>query len=841
MIRDLRLAARTLMQAKGWTTVVVVCLALGIGANTAIFTAVNGLLLRKLPVEDPDTLVRLRHAGRNDMATDSSDYGFSGKDAHGRDIRTTFSYPMYQTFVDENRTMADLFACAPLGRVNVVVDGQADFASAFVSTGNYYRLLGITARLGRTILPEDDRPGAAPVAVISHRYWRSRFGGDRRAIDKVVLVNNVPVTIVGVLPPEFSGVQRAVSDGHDIAVPLLADLRLDTRGERLDEPTRWWLQIVGRLKPGATVAQVQANLEGVFRQTARAGMDTHLAALPADKRATAVNRTRTEVPHLIAGSGRHGVYEPREADLRSATILSVVVVLVLLLVCANVANLLLSRAAVRQKELSVRLSLGATRLRLIRQLLTESLLLAAIGGTLGIVVGYWGKQLLPPPAGQAPLDGAVLGFVVIVTALTGVLFGVVPAVRATRVNVSAALKETSRSIAGSRSLLGKALLVAQVAISLVLLVGAGLFLRTVANLRSVDVGFNPHNLVLFRITPALNQYDETRTRALYEETLARLKALPGVRAAALSHMGMLSGALNSTGIFVDGRTYEPGARTGNTIYRLVVAPGFFETMQIPLLAGRPLSERDHADAPKVAIINEAAARKYFPNENPIGRRFGGSIEESRAFEIVGVLRNVKYDSVRDEAPPTMYVPYMQHRVPSAVFEVRTAADPSSIVPAIRSLVREIDPNLPVMDVSTQVEQIERRFLQEKLFARAYSLFGGLALVVAAVGLFGLMSYSVSRRTNEIGIRIALGAQRGDVLRLVMHESMALVLVGMVLGVGVALVSGRFVATFLFGVAPRDAVTTTVASGLLAGVSALAAYLPARRASRVDPLAALRYE
>ena len=857
MLKDLRHAARMLMHVKGWTAVVVLSLGLGIGANAALFSAVNGMLLTKVPVRDADSLVRLRWMGRNDMVNSSSDYGSIDRAKYGGpkvNVRTTFSYPMYQQFVADNKTMIDVAAFAPFGSVNAMVDNQAELASAFVSSGNYYQLLGVNARIGRTIGPDDDKATAPPVAMVSSKYWHSRFGTDPAVIGKTIKVNGVLVTIIGVLPPDFTGVQKPIDDAPEISVPVALLPQLEPpapaapgstpQPPRLAQPTYWWLQIMGRLKPGATAEQVHGNLGTVFQNTARAGLTEYLGGLTDKERATSGNQNRTEVPRLLVESGARGIYDANSRDLRSVTILMVVVGLVLLIVCANVANLLLSRATARQKELSVRLSLGATRGRLMRQLLTESMLLAALGGALGILIGYWGRQLLPGPPGQTlPMDWKVIGFVAAVTLVTGVVFGIAPALRGTSMNVSSSLKETSRSVVAGRSLLGKSLLVVQVAISLVLLIGAGLFLQTLSNLRRVDVGFNPQNLLLFRVNPSLNRYDEKKTAALYHDLLERIGSVPGVRGVALSNPGLLSGSVNSTGIYVQGRVYNlaRGVNLDNGINRLVISPSFFEVMGIPIVLGRGFTERDDAAAPKVVVINEAAARKYFPNENPIGRKFGTGPETTGENEIVGVLHDAKYDSVRDATPPTMYVPYIQRRAGGAVFEVRTAGVPSSVMGAVREAARQIDSTLPLTDVSTQLEQIEGRLAQERLFAQAYALFGAMALFLASIGLFGLMSYNVSRRTNEIGIRMALGAQRTDVLRLVMKESMVLVAIGVVAGVGIAIASSGLVSTLLFGLPPRDIRSMLLAITVMVMVSALAGYLPARRASKVDPMVALHYE
>ena len=832
MLKDLRHGLRMLWQAKSWSAVVIVSLALGIGANTALFSAVNSMLLRKIPVGDPDSLVRLRWAGPRPMATSLIDYGFSRPEA-GQPVRATFSYSMFQQFIADNRTMSDLLAAAPINQVNVVVGDQPDLANAFVATGNFFHMLKVAATLGRPFGPEDDQPAASPVAVISHKYWHARFLGDPAIVGKSIRINNVPITVVGVIGPQFTGIRQPAEEPPDVFLPLVLEARLSEvelppgapLRPRLTQPAHWWLLVMGRLKPGVTPAQVQGNLEGVFRHSARTGTS------------------------LRVDSGSRGTYDVNTRETRSLIVISVVVVLVLLMVCANVANLLLSRAATRVKEVSVRLSLGATRTRLIRQLLTENVLLASIGGALGLVVGYWGKRLLPGAAGQpTTLSWEVLAFTAGVTFLTAIVFGIAPALRATGINVNQALKDNSRSIAGSRSWLTKSLLVAQVSISLVLLIGAGLFLRTVQNLRSVDVGFNPNSLVLFSISPHLSGYDDKRMLILYRDLLTRLRAIGGVQGVELTQPTLLSDSVTTTSVVAQGRTYKSTPVTDSRdrgqsrygIHQVIVSAGFFELMQMPMLAGRGFTEQDTESAPKVAVINEAAAREFFPNQNPIGQRLGTSGERSDELEVVGVLGDAKYNSVRDPAPATLYLPYQQRPVePSLV--VRTEGEPMSVVGAIREAVREIDPTLPITDVTTQIEQVEQRFQQEKLFARAYALFGGLALLLASVGLFGLMSYSVSRRTTEIGVRVALGAQRNHVLRLVLGESMLLVSIGIALGLGIAVGAGRLVENLLFEITPTDAFTMGMALTGMLIVAALAGYLPTRRALRVDPMLALREE
>ena len=566
--------------------------------------------------------MRFRYAGRNDMVTSSSGYGFLNKTPDGKDVRATFSYPMYQQFVADNRSMTDLLACAPFGRVNVFVDGQSEIANAFISSGNYYQMLGVSARIGRTILPEDDRPTATPVAVISSKYWHSRFGTDPAVVGKVIKVNNVPVTIVGVIAPGFSGIQQPVANPPDISLPLALDPQLSTNTgtgpPRVSQATYWWLQVMGRLKPGMSAAQAQGNLEGVFQQTARSGLEGYLESLSDEERSRSSNKSRTEVPRLLVEPGGRGFYDISTNEFRSVALLAVVVALVLLIVCANVANLLLSRATTQAEG-----ALGAAVAR--RDARAAGTPAAdrkpAAGGArrrLGVVVGYWGKQLLPGAADvPRPFDWRVLTFVFAVSGLTGLIFGILPALRGTGMNVNSALKETSRGVVGSRSWASKILLAVQVAISLVLLVGAGLFLRTLTNLRHVDIGFNPQNLLLFRVNPQLNRYDEKRTLALYGKCSTGCGAVPGVSAVALSAPALLSGSVNGTSIFVHGRAYAPDVRDrDNNINRLVVSPNFFDVMGIPVLSGRGFGDRDSDTAPKVVMINQAAAKKYFAKREP---------------------------------------------------------------------------------------------------------------------------------------------------------------------------------------------------------------------------------
>jgi predicted permease len=836
MLHDLKHAVRMLMQSKGWTLVVLLSLAIGIGATTALFTAVNGMLLQSVPLPEPEALVRLAAVGDNSMRRSSSDYGFS-QFHEGQSVRPSFSYAGWQALRQANQTLNDVAAFAPTDAINVIVKGTAEIASGFLVSGNFFNTLRVPVSMGRAIVEADDRPGAQAVAVISETFWRRRFGADPAVVGQAFRMNNTPVTIVGVTASSYTGVLRLGSAPPDVTIPFATDVQVNpSQAKRYQEPTSWWLLTMGRLKPGVTLPQVVGNLEGAFQASARAGMEAFINSLTPEQKGLSINQPRgASVPAFLARSAQHGMYDADRTSRRSAAIVSVVVTILLLIVCANVANLLLSRGSARHREISVRLSMGASRWRLIRQLLTESLLLSSVGGALGIAVAYWSKSLLPFGE-NAPIDLWVVLFVAGVTVLTGLLFGLGPAFRTTGVELASAMKESSRTVAGGRAWLGKSLLVVQVALSIVLLIGAGLFLRTLYNLRSVDVGFNANNLLMFRINPQANQYQNDRIPALYRRVNQELATLPGVQSVALTRTTLLSGGQSTTRIHIQGKA-EP-----NDIHVMSVSPEFFATLQIPVLAGRGFAERDLATPQSVVIVNQTAVKQFFDGPDAVGARLGSTPEGAAAgeHEVVGVIKDTKYSNLRDAAPPTMYR-VLRNDAASATVMVRTAGDPAAMIDSVRATLQKIDPELPLINVTTQTDQIEGRVAQERLFALAYTLFGALALLLASIGLFGLMSYNVSRRTSEIGIRMALGAQRTGVIGMILRESMLMVAVGAVIGLAGAFAAGRYIESVLFGLSKTDAWTIGAVIVLTTLVSLAAGYLPARRAARVDPMVALRYE
>ncbi|MEK6287808.1 MAG: ABC transporter permease [Acidobacteriota bacterium] len=844
--QDLRYGLRMLLKSKAFTVIAVLSLALGIGANTALFSLVDAVLLKMLPVKKPNELVLFSWLGgqrglsRGIMGSTKTD------PATGMRTSTSFSYLTFERFRDNNDTLSDVFAFAPLHQLNVSVDGQPEIATGQLVSGGYYPGLGVRATMGRTIAPDDDKAGASPVTVITHRYWQRRFGQDPEAVGKTVNINNVSFTIVGITAPEFMGASQ-VGWSPDLSIPFSMQPQVSPHESSLNGPWFWWLQIMGRMNSGVTTEQAAASFGSIFQQSAQEGWDAALARFPPQGQAQ--NPAPRDVPRLRGASGSQGMTELRSAYSQPLTILMVIVGFVLLIACANVANLLLARAATRQKEIAVRLALGASRWRLVRQLLTESVLLAILGGTAGALFAYWGKDMLltlrPWGGGELgvdlKIDLRVLGFTFAVSLATGLLFGLAPALRATKVDLTPALKDNARSVTGgTRSILTKSLIIVQVAMSLVLLVGAGLFVRTLRNLQNVDIGFNRENLLLFSVEPGLNGYDRPQMAQLYRRMTERLEAVPGVRSASVSLIPLLSGQAQTRSIDVQGNTSQP---TDNNDAKVnTVGAHFFETIEMPILLGRGLSERDEETSPRVAVINQMMARKYFGDENALGRRFGfGGPETSGQIEIIGVARDAKYTDMRSQSEPTIYLPYLQSIPRHATFIVRTFGDTSAMTAAIRDAVREVDSNLPLFDVKTQSQQADDSLTQERLFATLSGFFGVLALLLACIGLYGVMSYGVARRTNEIGIRMALGASAPRVTRMVMGETMLVVLIGVVIGLGAAVATTRLIASMLFGLAATDALTISFAVLLMVGVAAIAGYLPARRAARVDPMVALRYE
>jgi predicted permease len=834
-----------LLKAPGFTLVAVLSLALGIGANTALFSLVDTVLLKKLPVKDPEQLVIFEWMAGNSFRIPEID-GYTDLDkATGLQISTSFSYPAFQRLREQNQSLTELFAFEAVGRLNVQSDAQAEITSGQLISGNYYAGLGVAPLIGRTITDDDDKPTATPVVVLSYRYWQSRFALDKNIVGRQLNVNNIACTVVGVTPREFAGTLQ-VGESADLSLPMSLEPQLRANSDSmLAQPEAWWLQMMGRLKPGVTMEQARASLEGVFRQSA---LEME-AALPPPGKGQPQRLEEKDVPRLRLSGGSQGLNEEREQRQKSLWLLMGIVGLVLLIACANVANLLLARSEGRRKEIAVRLAMGASRWRLVRQLLTESLLLSALGGLAGTLIALWGKDalLILRPWGDAPmnvdleLNLRVLGFTMALSVLTGVLFGLAPALRATRVSLTMALKDSVKGSGGGtvRSLLTKSLVIAQVAMSLLLLVGAGLFIRTLRNLQKVDAGFNQQNLLLFRVDPRLNGYEKERLVNLYRQMFDRLEAVPGVSSATFSRQALLSGGRSTSSVFFPGAEVHEGIR--DSTHRHTVRSNFFETMQIPIMLGRSLSPQDDARSQRVAVINQAFAARYFPNQNPVGKRFGFNPDKSSDLEIVGVARDAKYNSLRDETPPTIYLSYLQEPLSGMNFEVRTLGNPSALVPAVRKAVSEVDNNVALFDIRTQVEQVSELLAQERLFTTMLSFFGLVAQLLAFIGLYGVMAYSVAQRTHEIGIRMALGAQAGDILKMVVSQGMILAVVGVGVGLGGAFYLTRLMANLFFGVTATDPLTFVSVTLMLATVALVACLIPARRATKVDPMVALRYE
>jgi predicted permease len=843
--QDIRFGLRGMRKNWGFTAIAVLSLALGIGANTALFSVVDAVLLKRLSVREPERLVLFNWLSGPKFAMATID-GYLDKDeATGLNTSTSFSYHTYQQFRAESRTLAEVFAFAPIDQLNVNAGEQAEITSGQLVSGSYYVGLGAPPLLGRVIDEGDDQATAEPVAVLSHPFWQRRFGGDAAVIGKSITINQVPVTIIGVAQPGFFGALN-IGEAPDISLPLAQEPRLRQGGlANLNEPWNWWLRVMGRLKPGVGYEQVRDELATVLHRTALEGWEQ----FPAEKKKEPDQQGERDLPVLRVDSGSQGLNDVRKGYEWPLRILQFVVGLVLLIACANVANLLLARATGRQKEVAVRLALGASRWRVLRQLLTESLLLALLGGVVGVIFAFWAKDLLVQwnpwgngqPVLNLNLDLRVLGFTTAVSLFTGLLFGSAPAWLALRVEVNPALKDGTRGSKGhSRSWFSKGLIVAQVAMSLVLLVGAGLFLRTLHNLQSVEVGFNSENLLLFRVDPRLNNYQDEKITRLYDDLVAQMERVPGVRSVTMSRHPLLAGSSSINGIYVQGQA--PRSERERRVWTQRVQANFFATMEMPLLAGRQLTPQDDRRAPKVAIINQTLARQFFGEENPLGQRFGyGAAENSGDIEIVGVVKDAYYTHLRYGIPPTVYLPYLQQTPSQMNFALRTTGDPLSFVAAVREAVREVDKNLPLFEIKTQSRQIEQGFAQEQSFARLTAFFALLALLLSSIGLYGVLAYSVTQRTHEIGIRLALGAPRLNVLMLIIRQGMWLVGLGAIIGLIAAFNLTQLVESMLFEVKPKQPTLFAGVALVLALVGLAACYVPARRAAKTDPMSVLRNE
>ncbi len=839
--QDLRYGMQTLRRNPGFTIVAVFSLALGIGANTAIFSLMDAVLIKMLPVRNPEQLFFLENEGVPKNFKNGS--RLSG------------------AFVEQLRDQREVLAgvCAIDGfrqRINVVVDGQADVAYAQVVSGGFFSTLGVKALLGRNIAEDDDRVhGANPVIVISYNYWQRRFASDPAIVGRSVAVNSHPFTIIGVTPPEFFGV--TVGESPDLWTTMMMIAQIYPGGSvdnYFNSPVG---AVLARLKPEITEQQAGAALTNLLYQSLMLPLMPDGGANLSPRRQQYL---RQQSVALKAAS--KGLSKLREQFSEPLRILMAAVGLILLIACANVANLLLARVTARQKEIAVRLALGASRFRLIRQLLTESMLLAFIGGALGLLFALWGGDFLLRLVGSGrdpvflnlTLDLRVLGFTAVASLLAGVLFGLAPAWRATRVDVTPMLKDGARSShGGSRPGLGKSLVVVQVALSLLLLIGAGLFARSLGKLKSLDAGINRENVLLFSTAPQIIGYQDRRQIAdLYKRMLERIKTIPGVRSASFSLQGLLGDHGSYFSVAVQGRVERPEDNTdgpgGAGIPSLCeVGPEYFETVGMTILRGRDFTAQDDENAPRVAVINETFARYYFGDENPIGRRFGNAPESSSQIEIVGVVKDAKYKSLREPALRTYYLPSFQDlsRLGQTIFQIRTAADPTGVIAAVQQAASEIDANLSLFNIKTLAKQVDESIAQERLIGAVSSFFGLLALLLAAIGLYGVMAYAVSQRTHEIGVRMALGAHRGAALRMVLRQGMKLVLIGAGLGLAASLAVTRVItgllSGLLFNVAPTDPATFIGAPILLLIVALAACYAPARQATRVDPLVALRCE
>ena len=836
--QDIRYGCRTMTANKAFNAMAVLSLALGIGANTTIYSFMESILLRSLPVADPESLVVLnwhsrppRDGSKESVHVMHGVQGMAWPGDKGAMVSGMFPYGAFETLRDGNPVFSTLFGYFNGLNRTLAIRGQASSASTEYVTGEYFRGLAVSPAAGRPIDSEDDRPGAAPVAVISFATSQRRFGGLSSAIGQPVLVDNVPFTVIGVAPPEFFGVDPAAAP--DLYLPLHTNLLVDgARAARMyPDGNFYWIEMMGRLRPGVSMAQAQAALAPRFHQWVATTATT--------------DGERAKLPALTLNPGAAGLGGLRRQYSKPLYALLAMVGLILAIACANIASLLLARAAARRREMAVRLSLGAGRFRVVRQLLTESVMLASLGGALGVLFAIWGVRSLTLllSNGQqnftlhAELNWNVLGVTAALSVVCGLLFGLAPAIQSTRPDVMPALK--SGRGGGPRRRAQHVLVVAQIALSFFILVATGLFVRTLDKLHSVQLGYARENILLFSLNARQAGHRDPEIAIFYADLRKRFESIPGVSSATLSQSSIINAGF--AGQAIRG-PMKIGAVTIEDARVLAAGPRFLATMQIPILAGREIDDRDQPGSRPVAVIGERLARTYFGNENPVGRRITLP-DEKRDLEIVGVSANLRYGGLKneEESRMTVFVAVSQFSPDRITYALRTAGDPLRFVRSVREIVREADSRIPVTNVVTQAAEIDRTISRELTFAKLCTAFAVLALLTACVGLYGTMSYGVARQVGEIGIRMALGAQRGAVEWMVLRRVLLLAAVGLAIGVPAALIASQLVKSFLFETQPNDPGTLALAGVVLLSAAILAGLAPARRASRIDPLAALRHE
>ena len=830
LMADLRLAFRGLRRSPLFSVVAILSLALGIGANTAIFTLIDQILLRKLPVAAPDQLVMLFQRGSHNGSN-------MGSRMH--------SYPLYQDFQKRAEPLAEVL-CRRLVPASVSIENRTERVLAEMVSGNYFSMLGVRPALGRVLNSQEDDQAyqGHPVVVLSYDYWNTRFARDPGVLGKKILVNDAPMEIVGVSAEGFAGLDPAQSPQIRVPVLMKEAMVPDWGWVYMDDRRTRWVQVFARLKPGYTVESAQGPLQGLFTQIRGYEM-----TLPAAKDWSKYSREQFMKGELVVETAAMGYSGLRNDFSTALVVLMCMVGLVLLIACANVANLLIARGFMRQKEMAVRLSLGASRGRLVKQLLVESLVLSCLGGLVGLglaVVLTRGLLALVPSEGQPLLvsanpDGRILAFAMCLTFATGIIFGLLPALRASRPDPWTTLKDTVGSIAGTGGslFLRKGLVTAQVALSFLLLFGAGLFVKSLQNLKTTDTGVALDNLLTFQLSPALSGYTETRAVQFNRDLLERLRSAPGIKSAAMAAVPILSGNEWDSSTAVEGHTYADGE--DQQAFMNALSPEYFETMRIPILEGRDFRQSDIAERPTVAIVNRRFAEHFFKGKSALGKRLGrgGGPNTKLTIEIIGVVADSLYEGPREGVRRQVFIPNWGRN--SAAFYVRAGTASSSAFNAIRNEVRQLDAAMPVYEMKTLEAQLDETLLTDRLIALLSAGFGLLATLLASIGLYGVMAFVVARRRKELGIRLALGAQAGLVIWLVMREVLLLLAIGLAVGVPAGLALGRYVGAQLYGIQPNDPWMAGSTVVLLAVVSIAAGLIPAHRASRIDPIMALRCE